>query len=357
MLQACCMPPHNPAALPRTVEVDLSGILIRPEQIQSPGFGYEAQLPVAASAEFKDSSIGKYLPRLGSSGFANMLFAVGSCVLGLFCTLSIVDNLEHFRRIAHLPGDPVYRRPESNGTVSQHFASTTPPAAISRHSGESTVALPQAETASSDQSPTPSTLPLMGQSRYSPLLANNERLFDNLPNNLSSSGSAHEGGGSGGSGEGNGDGNGNGNGKPHTASEQSRIGNPSQRAPKSIVSARTKTSGNRQGLWTWLSGGLGISQSDKSPPRMTRSAGGSIKTGGHNLHPPSATTQSVSARNTMSMHSGGGVAAMQSHATVNHMQMQSGMLAQPALARGLGGLNGGGLGGGGGGRHGANARR
>lgn len=354
------MPPHTPAPLPRKVEVDLSGILIRPERIQPPGFGYEAQLPVAVAAENTDWSIGRYLPRLGPPGFANMIFAVGSCVLGLFCTLSVVDNLEHFRRIAHLPGDPIYRRPESSATASQRFTSKTPSRSISKQSGESNEGLPLAESASSDQTPpvSPSTLPLMGQNRYFPLLANNDRLFDNLPNNSNSSGSAHEGGG-GGSG-GSGGGNGNGNGKHQTTSEQSPLENLSRRAPKSIVSSRTKSSsGGRQGLGTWLSGGLGVAESDKSAPQITRSAGGSIKSGGHNLHLPSATTQSVSARNTMSMHSAvGNVAAMQSHATVNHMQMQSGMLAQPAFARGLGGLNGGGLGGGGGGgRHGANARR
>jgi len=59
----------------------------------------------------------------------------------------------------------------------------------------------------------------------------------------------------------------------------------------------------------------------------------------------------------MSMHSmGQGSALPQSRGAMNPMRMESGMLAQPSIGAGLGGLSGNGLGGGAG-NHGGNARR
>ena len=58
-------------------------------------------------------------------------------------------------------------------------------------------------------------------------------------------------------------------------------------------------------------------------------------------------TQIGSGGNLMSMHSLGAGSVRQTHPAMNPMHMEGGLLAQPGIGAGLGGISGNGLGGGG----------
>jgi hypothetical protein len=90
--------------------------------------------------------------------------------------------------------------------------------------------------------------------------------------------------------------------------------------------------------------------------QTTRPTVSGLKLNNQQSRTGSAHTQTAAAPNVMSMHSmGQGSVLTQSRGAMNPMRMESGMLAQPAIGAGLGGLSGNNLGGAG--THGGNARR
>jgi hypothetical protein len=90
--------------------------------------------------------------------------------------------------------------------------------------------------------------------------------------------------------------------------------------------------------------------------QTTRPTVSGLKLNNQQSRTGAAHIQTAAAPNLMSMHSlGQGSVLTQSRGGMNPMRMESGMLAQPAIGAGLGGISGNNFGGAG--THGGNARR
>ena len=296
------MSPHKPDPPSRKVEVDLSGILIRPEGLERSAFENNTGSANIVPATWKHWAIGERQPRISSSGF--------------YCTFSIIDSFEHSHRRAHPPAEVAYRRPEPNATTSQRFRLAASRSTLPIQLDQTKISLSDQDIANSNHTPTPSTpQPFRDNQRFA-LLPNvsGPGAFTNNPISAQSSSTAP------------------GRMSQETSSSAETANNHERVTPKQSL-ARIITTHPRTSM---LSSRIKISndrQSFRSSPK-----------------------QIPSGRSPMSMHATArGIAAMQSSAPMNCMRMQNGMIAQPAAGIGLGGLNGAGLGGGSHG--GANARR
>jgi hypothetical protein len=310
------MSPHRPDPPSRKVEVDLSEILIRPEGLERSALENNPESANTFSTAWTQWAIGHRQPRISSSGWVNILFAIGSCLIGFYCTVSIIDSFEHSRRMAHPPAEIAYRRLELNSTTPRDFRPTTLRSTLAIQLDQTKINLSDQDIADSNQTPKFSTPQSFRDNQRFASLPNSSAsgAFTNNPVSAHSSGPA-----------------------PSRMSQEASSSAPAAKdnervtpkqlrvriipghPPTSILSSRIKVSNGRQGLRSSLK-------------------------------------QSSSVRSPMSMHTARGIAAMQNGASMNGMRMQHGMIAEPAAGIGLGGLNGAGLGGGGGHR-GGNARR
>src|SRR5947207_10919798 len=115
------MSPHKPDPPFRKLEVDLSEILIRPEELERSALENNPKPANTIPTAWRHWAIGERQPHISSSGWVNILFAIGSCLIGFYCTISIIDSFEHSHRRAHSPAEIAYRRPELNSTTPQRF--------------------------------------------------------------------------------------------------------------------------------------------------------------------------------------------------------------------------------------------
>jgi hypothetical protein len=304
------MSPHKPDPTSRKVEVDLSEILIRPEGLERSALENNPESANTVPTAWTHWAIGQRQPRISSSGWVNILFAIGSCLIGFYCTVSIIDSFEHSRRMAHPPAEIAYRRLELNSTTPRDFRPTTLRSTLAIQLDQTKINLSDQDIADSNQSPTLSTPePFRDNQRFASLLnSSGSGAFPNDTTPAHSSGLAP----SGMSQEASS--------SAPAAKDNERVTPKQLRAriiprhpPTSILSSRIKVSNGRQEFRS-------------------------------------------SVRSPMSMHATArGIAAMQNGASMNGMRMQHGMIAEPVVGIGLGGL-GAGLGGGGG-HGGGNARR
>jgi hypothetical protein len=317
VLQIAWMSPHKPDPNARKVEVDLSEILIRPEALERLGPGSSAKSSNALPVQWKDSLTNEN-PRIGSVGWTNIVFAIGSGLVGVFCTLSVFENFEHDRRLAHPPAYAIYARPELGAATPQHFTLQTLRAPTTAKLGESKVNSLDEKTISQNQSPMSSISSPLRESTNSPLLQNSGRATNNASNNIS--GPAHSTGAPS---------------MPEESASTARSGNDTSRSEQSRARNIRR---HAQRL---------ISSSSRQTRRQTGSA---LKIDHHTEQQRVGAMQTASARNApgnFKQSMGSNVASMQSGAGLNCMHMQHGIIAQPVLGSGLGGLNSGGLGGGG----------
>lgn len=339
MLQIHWMLPHKPDPPSRKVEVDLSGILIRPEGLERSALENNTESANTVPAAWKHRAIGERQPRISSSGWVNILFAIGSCLIGFYFTVSIIDNFEHSHRTAHSPAEVAYRRPGTNATTSQGSRLAASRSTLTIQLDQTKINLSDQDIDDSNHTPTLSTpQPYRDNQRFA-LLPNTSGsgAFTNNPTSAHSSDAAP------------GRMSQEASSSAETENDNERV-TPKQsrtriitRHPRtSMHSSRIKISNGRQSF--------GSSLNNSRPTRT------GLKSGDNNGQGRGALTQSPSGRSPMSTHATApGIAAMQNDAPMNCMRMQNGMIAQPAAGIGLGGLNGAGLGGGGHG--GANARR
>jgi hypothetical protein len=333
------MSPHKPDPPSRKVEVDLSGILIRPEGLERGALENNTESANSVPVAWKHWAIGERQPRISSSGWVNILFAIGSCLVGFYCTVFMIDSFEHSHRRAHPPAEVAYRRPEPNATTSKGFRLDASRSAPAIQLDQTKINLSDHAIADSNQTPTLSTpQPFRDNQRFalSPNVSG-DGAFTNDPTSARSSGAgpdrmSQE---TSSSAETKND-------NERVTRKQSRTRSITRHPRASILSSRIKVSNCRQ-----------IFRSSLNNSQPTRTG---LKSGDHNGQGRSALTQSPSGRSPMSMHATArGIATMQNDAPMNCMRMQNGMIAQPAAGAGLGGLSGAGLGGGG--HVGANARR
>src|SRR5882762_4931871 len=152
------MSPHKPDPPFREVEVDLSQILIRPEGLERSALENNPESANTVPTAWTHWAIGERQPRISSSGWVNILFAIGSCSIGFYCTVSIIDSFEHSHRRAHPSAEIAYRRPEPDSTTPQSFrlaASRSRLEAI--RLDQTRINLSDQDIADSNQAPTLST--------------------------------------------------------------------------------------------------------------------------------------------------------------------------------------------------------
>jgi hypothetical protein len=333
------MSPHKPDPIVRKVDVDLSAILIRSEELDRLGAKYEHELPDISSGAGRDSLESCRLASITSSEWASITFAIGACLIGIVCTLWTVDDWDQVTQLAYPAPDAIYVRPQLRAETSARVVSQRPPLpARMQLSGPETSTLK--ETTDSLEQAQPS-------SRFSPALGNNTSPL--LANNASSASTGSTSGKSTGPSRASMSGNDGSkmagvNQARRGASKGARVASLSRQTRRPTTSS-TKVLRVRQGFVTRTVSASRQSKISKSPWHTSHSSAG----------------HTSSARTAMSMHSArNGASMLQNRAGSSSMHMQHGMGAQQSAIGGLnGGLNGAGLGGGmSGGKHGgANACR
>jgi hypothetical protein len=355
MLHIAWMKPHKPNPVSRRIDVDISGILIRPENLRLTEISHDLDLG-STFLKQTDCSLGPRESRIGPFGWLNINFVVVSGLIALFCTNFIRDTFEYSRRRAHLPADASDLRAQFRSTTSQGFSLEPARLAAAVQLDYSKLSSPEEKPASIKESPAPSTLPQFRTDQILAPLPNNGGLADRtstgnpnatnsesaaparLSRATSTSSSAES---SSSSGE-------------QTGSKHSSLRTVTRHSRKSMTSARTTISSHRQSVRRSVANSFRISGAAKSAQHATRQNINSMTVGSHHGQSHAAKTQIGAAPGLMSMHSlGNGVGLRQSHGAMNPMRMESGMLAQPAVGAGLGGVSGNGLGGSGG-NHGGN---
>src|SRR6266404_4249518 len=355
MLQIGWMQPHEPNPTPRKIEVDLSAILIRPRKPESTEVGQRSESETIFHKPI-DPSIDANDMRIGPFTWTNINFVVGSCLIALLCTVFFSDNFEYARRRAHLKDDVVYPRPELDSTRTGGLS--LEPAQLVSDLQLDHAKIPGVNEKGADINPNPG-LSTRQPTRELQTLAsspNLSRIADSAPASNSSSASSDSGA------------------RNSVSQATSSTSMSSSRGGRSIsgrssttkltrhsgtssVSSRTRSVRDGQSLRRSFANRAGGRGPGKSLSQITRQTISGVKLNNHQSRIGAVQTQTAAARNIMSMHSTGqGSALTQSRGAMNPIRMESGMLAQPSIGAGLGGLSGNGLGGGAG-NHGGNARR
>jgi hypothetical protein len=354
MLQNWLEVAHMPNPVCRKVEVDLSGILVRPQKLDL-GVGDALEYGGTFSKP-TDWAIDPTATRISPSGWININFFAVSCLIAFFCTVFIHENFEYSRRIAHLPSDAADLRPVFNSTTSRELDLEPSRLGTDVQLDQTKMNRIKENAAYSNQSPAVSTSLPHSEGQALALSRNTSGIADGASgDNSSSARSDNAGPGirsrttssnseSASSGE-------------RTTSDHSSVRQFSRNLRRSILSSRTRIStSSRQSARRSLVNRVANLGVGKSTQQTTRQTVSGLKFGNHNGQSNASKTQAAADRTVMSMHSmQGGMGLGQSHGAMNPMRMESGMLAQPAMGAGLGGISGNGLGGGG--NHGGNARR
>lgn len=311
------MSPHKPDPLPRKVDVDISAILIRSDELDRLGAKYEHELADIFPGPGKASREGGRLPSITTSEWASITFAIGACLIGVVCTFWTFDDLDQLTRLVYPAPDAIYLRPQLRTGKLSHVVSPKPHRPLPIRSGEP-VTNPFKETPVSSDQALPLSLFSPGfENSSSPLVANGGSVAENSSVQPTGPGrtSMSENGGAVAQGP---------NAESKRPSKQITSETLTRHSPKSIAANKT----------------LSVRQAGVQRIRANETA----------LN-----------RATMSMHSQrSGAAMLQNRGGLNSMHMQHGMGAPAAALPGLNvGLNGVGLGGGisGGGHHGKSARR
>ncbi len=318
-----CMSPHDLNPTPRTVDADVSAILVNPG------------LPPPAQSRRADADFPKPTAprrdrglRIAPFAWVNINFVVGSCLIAFFCSLFVSENVQHFRRRAHLADEAVYSKPNVAGSES---FSPDPSQVVSNLQLNRFQGAVNGDEAAFDSIPSVSSLPSAPEDPTYSLPANPSRFADlGSANNSDSSRSnpiAR-------------------NGLSRATSASSASSTSGQKS-NSVRSSATKLS-HRSSKQILSAHGRSLNSRESVRNPLAKSAGGSARQLASNLtlgnqhsHGISA-TQAAVAQNQTSMHAmaQSGVAP-QLHGAMNPMCMEGGSLAQPAL----GGIAGNGFGG------------
>ena len=342
------MSPHDPPACPRTVDADVSQILVYPRHPEPvrPGQGTDLVIPIPTGR-----STGRVISGIGPFGWANIGFVLASCLIALFCTLFVSENVQHFRRRANAADDLVYLRPG--------FDSGT--AALSQDPSQlvSTMQLNRSQRAllspeSLDRSPLQALSPLLPSTQNeSSALSPNDRgvANDGMVRNSSPTNSDSTTSNSAAKGEvsrATASKSGSSNSMQRSSSVRSSTTRLTRNSRKQTVSGESRSLASRQNSRRSVNGGVGRIRAASSSPRTT----GGLKSANLQMNQRGSRAEFGAERNQMSMHSiGQGSVGIGVHGGMNPMHMEGGMLAQPAM----GGVTGNGLGGIG--QHGGHLRR
>ncbi len=345
MLQISRMSPHTRNPSPRRIEVDLSAILV-PRVTPGPGEVIHPPVPENSPHQRTGRSIDSDDTGIGPSGWSNINFVAVSSLVALFCAVFVSDNFEYARRRAHLKDDVVYQRRDLDSTTAESFA-LDPAQLVSRMEldHDKMGGISEQEPVS-DPSPALPTLQPARELQTFASSPNIGRVGESVSTGNSSSAHSETAGGESAS---------------RATSSKSTSANGSTRSVsvRSSVARSTPHSRRLSGVQLprhSLANGCGKPGVGKSVSQTSRPTISGLKSNDQQSRLTTSQTQTVAGRNVMSMHSMGQASVVtQSRGAMNPMRMESGMLAQPSMGAGLGGLGGNGLGGAG--NHGGNARR
>lgn len=319
------MSPHKPDPIPRKVDVDISSILIRSEELDRLGAKYQHELANALPGGGRDPANNARFSPISSSEWASITFAVGACVIGIVCTFWTFDDLDQLTRLVYPAPDAIYVRPQLRIGKLSNVGSPRADRPLPTQSSEPAASGFKETTAPSDQAPPLSMFSPIFENNGWPLLSSGGSVAGSSPGQLNqptgiarssmseSDGSVAQG---------------------RNVGQKLRfkqLGNLTRRASKSIAANETLSA--RQ-IFANRFGQASIQKARTSATALNRA--------------------------TMSMHSQqNGAPMLQNRVGLNSMHMQHGMGAVSAIPGLNGGLNGAGLGGNisGGGHHGRNGRR
>lgn len=345
MLQSGLMKPHKPHPISRKVDADISDILLGPRSVRTAEISRETVLGRAFSDQADLVSSRNEIP-VGPFGWISLNFVAVCALIALFSTIFIRDSFEYSRRTAHLPADDSDLKPDFHSAASPNFRLEPARLASALQFDRRQRIFKQDDASNSNQQ-----RELGGPQNISPAqpatsLPNNNNVGvtdksssatsrSMSPENASSSpvsratrsSAATTSGGA------------------ESSSSRSTVRRAIRSSRKSTVSARTASLSRRQTIRN---------------PGAARSALHSAQQHSNTLairgsHQQTGMGQANAAthEDVMSMHSlGGGSAGRALHPIMNPMRMEGGLLAQPCIGAGLGGVSGNGLGGGGGGNRG-----
>ena len=329
MLRYDAMMPHKLHPVSRKIDVDISGILLGSQNVRTNRISQETFSEPAFGKENSDDA---QEDLVGQFGWISFNFVAVCTLIAFFSIVFIRDSFEYSRRSAHLPADASDLKPEFR-------LATSPTFDLARSERVPAVELDQTPTSLSEQAPfqfnhggefsLPSSL--RPEQSVAALSNNNGSVADRISTNTSTA----------------------------TASGSSGPSRASRTPPST-----TETAGaGEQSRSTRSTKGRVIRQSLKSPSSTRRAvaagrhsgqktiAGHSIRQNlssigtraGHN-HTGFAKTNASSVMSMQSLGTGAGM--RQIHGATNLMHMEGGLLGQPGLGAGLGGVTGNGLGGG-----------
>lgn len=324
------MEPHKPNPTSRKIEVDISGILLGPENVRTSEISGQGLFQEDFSNQ-ADPSIEPHVIRLGRSGWMNFNFIAVCCLIAVFSTIFIRHDFEHSRRNAHLPADASDLKPDFHSITSQSLLQ--PSRLASAVQLDSRINSPDQVFHGSPKlgSQTRQDFPATSESPTS-MLSNPAGFADRTSSTGTSRSVSSESGPAGGVSRATSSAPGRSSSAEAASGSRSATGRTIRRSSRSTISARKGISSRRQSL---------RNTATRSAFQSTTHHGNTVKVGVHQssiLQAKAATHGDL-----MSMHSlGGGARAGQIPAATNSMRMEGGLLAQPGIGAGLGGLGGGG---------------
>ena len=344
------MKPHKPSPVPRKIDVDISEILLPPGNIRPAELSDDRPETFPKQADRRPESRGN---RVSPSTWMNINFVAVSSLIALFGALLVRDSFEYSRRQAHLPPDAADLKPEFNTTRPYLLSLEPSRLAAAAQLAPSSSKLEDGVSPQNQEPIIPEPAQQFRPAQTSGPSPNNSSLADRTTANNSSSVSSDNSGPARlsrtttSSAENASEG-------AQSGSNHSTMRRSTRYSRHSTASSRAAISNHRQNIRHPLVNNLRNSGGAKSTLQAGRQNLNGISMGNRRGQAGAAHTQISAAQGLMSMHGlGAGNAARITHGAMNPMYMESGMLAQPGIGAGLGGITGNGLGGGGG-AHGGN---
>jgi hypothetical protein len=317
----------------RKIEVDLSAILVGRKET---GPIQMSQAPDCAVSTVSVRSVDRREMGIGSFGWTNINFVAVCVVVAMFCVLFIRDSFEYSRRPVHLAADASDFKPQFSSIMSPDFSSESSARDATIQSGGSKTSWLVEKSELSNRSEEWSSSP---QFRQDPTLAsapNSNRPVTESPSNFRSVSSST-------------DSQAGPSRTSASSTESFRSSSTEGRTTSTRLSTQRLTSvaGSRHNLRRSLANAVRNPAVHNSVPHAARQNAVSLSTNAHIEQSRSAKTPIANGPGLMSMHTLGSSGVGQIHGPVNSMRMEGGMLAQPGIGAGLGGISNNGLGGGG----------
>ena len=337
MLRFNSMTPHNPQPSRRKIDVDLSEILLGPKTVRTDAANQTAVLQ--RSYPNQGDHVVERSINVGPFAWMNLNFVAVCGLIAVFSTIFIRDGFEYSRRSAHLPADVSDLKPEFHATTSQTLdLKPSRMASTLQLNGRQASTSQQAILYPSEGRQFQMPPNFSGNQPVTSLPSNNTGLAGRSSAATPSRGVNSESAPAGGLSRATRSAPGSSTSADSSGPSRSTKGRTIRQSRKSTMSVRAATTSRRQNLHNSAAARSALHSAQQNQTSTKIGAGS-----GHST----LQSKSVMQGNLMSMHSlGAGATTGQSHRAINPMRMEGGLLAQPGIGAGLGGVAGNGLGGG-----------